>query len=171
MWRSAKRAEFEASVREHLPDALKLADRLIRCDASAEDVVQDALLKASKAWRTFRGNSQFKTWFYRIVVNCVRDHQRRARKNEQPLPDVGIDTKQKEPIQSLQSAEFQTVMNDALNQLPQRQREVIVLSTIELMSTDEIAAALEMSPANVYSTLHNARKRLKTILQPYIATS
>ena len=170
MWRSAKRAEFEASVREHLPDALKLADRLIRCSSSAEDVVQDALLKASKAWRTFRGKSQFKTWFYRIVVNCVRDHQRK-RKNEQPLPDARIDSKQKEPIQSLQSAEFQTVMDAALMQLPQRQREVIILSTIELLSTEEIAASLEMSPANVYSTLHIARKRLKTILQPYFAAS
>lgn len=171
MWRSARRAEFEASVREHLPDALKLADRLTSCDSSAEDAVQEALWKASKAWKTFRGNSQFKTWFYRILVNCVRDQQRKKKNDEQPLLDAQIDIKQQEPIQSLQSAEFRNVLDAAFMQLPPRQREVIVLSTIELLSTDEIANTLDMSPENVHSTLHIARKRLKTILQPYFSTS
>src|SRR5262245_7253935 len=68
-----ERAAFERLVVEHIPAALRLAIRICGDAHGAEDVVQEALLRAAKGHRSFRGEAKFSTWLFRIVINAARD--------------------------------------------------------------------------------------------------
>jgi RNA polymerase sigma-70 factor (ECF subfamily) len=161
--------DFEQQVRDHLPDALRLAQRLTHCPDKAEEVVQTALLRASRGWRSFRGDCQFQTWLYRIVVNASRDMRRSARHDMEALPGTVPDPSNREPVDITAENELGEYVARCIARLPARQREVLVLVTYEDLSASEIADLLEITPANVHATLHVARKRMRELLQPYFA--
>lgn len=169
MWRSAKRADFERQVRDQLPHALRLAQRLTHCPDMAEEVVQTALLRASRGWRSFRGDCQFQTWLYRIVVNAYRDLRRKAKHDWETLPGNVPDPSNREPSEITVENELGEYVARCIARLPARQREVLVLVTYENLSATEIADLLAITPANVHATLHLARKRMRELLQPYFA--
>src|SRR3712207_6682754 len=84
------RTTFERLVRGHLPAALPFAVPLTGDADAAEEVVQDALLRASRGWRTFRGQAKFQPWLFQVVVNAFRDHRSArvaAARSGGPLPD------------------------------------------------------------------------------------
>ena len=169
MWHSVGRAEFEERVRAHLPDALRVAQHLTGCPDVAEEVVQNALLSASRSWRSFRADACFTTWLYRILVNAHRDYLRRAKPPHAPLPAALEDGRQGDPSGRVVQDELHEQVRRAIARLPTRQREVLVLSVYEHLPTEQIAAALEISPANVHSTLFVARQQLRELLKPYLA--
>jgi RNA polymerase sigma-70 factor (ECF subfamily) len=169
MWRSAKRADFEQQVRDHLPDALRLAQRLTNCPDTAEEIVQMALLRASRGWRSFRGDCQFQTWLYRIVVNSYRDMRRKAKHDYETLPGAIPDPNNREPADVSMDNELGQYVAACMARLPARQREVLVLVTYENLSASQIADLLEITTANVHATLHVARKRMRELLEPYFA--
>src|SRR5688500_20278925 len=72
---SVDRTTFDRLVLDHLPASHRFAIRLTGNPDAAEEVVQDALLRASRGWRTFRGESKFQTWLFQVVVNAFRDHR------------------------------------------------------------------------------------------------
>jgi RNA polymerase sigma-70 factor (ECF subfamily) len=74
---------FDQLVRDHLPQTLRLAVRLCGNVTQAEDVVQDAMLRAARGWRGFRGESSFRTWIFRLTINAWHDQLRRR-----PPPDT-----------------------------------------------------------------------------------
>lgn len=169
MWRSAKRADFEQQVRDHLPNALRLAQRLTHCPDTAEEIVQTALLRASRGWRSFRGDCQFQTWLYRIIVNSYRDMRRGARQEYEVLPGEIPDPSNREPSDTTVENELGEFVASCMARLPSRQREVLVLVTYEDLTPAEIADLLDITTANVHATLHVARKRMRELLQPYFA--
>ncbi len=169
MLRSAKRADFEQQVRDHLPAALRLAQRLTNCPDTAEEIVQTAMLRASRSWRTFRGDSRFQTWLYRIVVNVYRDARRRSKHEFATLPAAVPDPSNQEPGDLTVENELGEFVASCIARLPTRQREVLVMVTYEELSAAEIAELLEITTANVHATLHVARKRMRELLQPYFA--
>lgn len=171
MWRSAKRAEFEQLVHEHLPDVLRLARKLTGCPEIAEEVAQTSLLHASRGWRSFRGDSQFKTWMFRVVINVHRDRLRSTRVEHLPLPSEVIDHRHSDPCAESVEHELGDLIASCISRLPTRQQEVLVLSTYEGLNATEIAATLEITKANVHATLHVARQRMRELLQPYFAES
>jgi RNA polymerase sigma-70 factor (ECF subfamily) len=67
------RQTFDRLVLEHLASAQRFAIRLSGDPHDAEDLMQDALLKAHRSWQSFKGQSKFTTWFYAIIINCFRD--------------------------------------------------------------------------------------------------
>jgi RNA polymerase sigma-70 factor (ECF subfamily) len=169
MWHSARRAEFERRVRAHLPDVLRLAQRLTGCPDTAEEVAQTALLNASRSWRTYRADACFTTWLYRIVVNVNRDRLRKSQPIHEVLPESIVDRRQVDPQGQIVHDELRACVQHAIARLPTRQREVIVLSVYEGMATEQIATALQISNANVHSTLFVARQQLRELLKPYFA--
>ena len=173
MARAVTRREFESLVREHLPDALRLATRLTTSADDAEDIVQNAMLRASKSWKSFRGDASFKTWLHRIVVNVHRDHfAARRRHGYLPLDDLD-DVRiadHTSPGQQTETRELSELIAKLVQELPSRQREVILLFIDEQHTASEIAAILNITESNVYATLHIARGRLRQALQPYFAS-
>jgi RNA polymerase sigma-70 factor (ECF subfamily) len=169
MARFGSRHAFERSVLEHLPDALNLAIRLTGDPDSAEDIVQEALVRAARGWSGFRGEASCRTWLFRIVINVFRDQLDRRPMAE--LPEELLDARAVGVVTQAEAGELAEIIAQLISALPPRQREVLVLSTYENLDPSEIASLLQISQANVYATLHVARERLRSQLAPYFAES
>jgi RNA polymerase sigma-70 factor (ECF subfamily) len=160
-------------VLDHLGAALLFATRLTGDRDAAEDIVQEALLRAVRRLATFRGEAQFRTWLFQIIVNVFRDRLRASQAAcvsiEQHAEDLRS-TSMAGPAEAAIQAELEAIVGREVSRLPPRQREVLVLSAYEQFSTRQIAAVVGISEANVYSTLSAARWRLKTRLAPYFGS-
>jgi RNA polymerase sigma-70 factor (ECF subfamily) len=175
-------ARFDELVREHLPLVHRLAVRLCGSAGPAEDVAQDALLRAARGWRTFRGGSSFRTWMYRLTVNAWHDHHRRQHPPP-PSGPWGDDADADDPVDprgggaddgaggppaAAAGRELAELVAARVSALPPRQRAVLVLIAYEQYSTAEAAAVLDTTEQNVRTTLHLARAKLREQLAPYL---
>jgi RNA polymerase sigma-70 factor (ECF subfamily) len=163
----ADKRELQRLVEERLPEALRFATRLTGDPVEAEDLLQDALVRAWQGWRTFRGGSSARTWLYRIMINVFRDRTRWARPHA-PLREPPPDTRSHDPADSAACAELQGLVARHVSALPPRQREVLVMLAYEGFTVEETAHTLGISPANVHATLHHARVRLREALAAYL---
>jgi RNA polymerase sigma-70 factor, ECF subfamily len=156
-------------VLEHVPDALRLVIRLGGSHDLADEVVQEALYRMARRAHTFRGEAQFRTWFFRIVLNALADHYRNAaRRGEQDCLEEVADPRAAEPGAALEAGELSELVARRVSELPPRQREVLVLVTYHGLSPREVAAVLDISESNVHAQLHYARARLRAELAPYL---
>lgn len=143
----------------HLPAALRIARRLVGNPDVAEEVVQEALCRVLRRWKTFRGESSFGTWMLQFVVNAARDRGRRHRAMS-ALPTELHEPGSAEPNEQAAAAELKELIRMTIDELPERQREVALLSLGEGQSASEVAYILQTTEANVYTCLHLARKRI-----------
>jgi len=169
MARSSDQYELDRLVTEHLPSALRFATRLTGDADTAEEVVQDALVRAARSWKTFRGEARFQTWLFRIVINVVRSRCPAARDPVLPLSGELADVHATDPAIGAQESELAELIAARISALPARQREVMVLTSFEGLSVKETASLLKITEANVHATLAVARARLTTELAPYFA--
>ena len=162
-----KLQRFEQAIMPHLDAAYNLARWLTRNDTDAEDVVQEAYLRAFKFFGGFHG-ADGRSWLLTIVRNTCytwMQHNRSAELSV-PLDDElhEIESKDLNPeALLLQSAETQ-MLRQALEELPLEFREVIVLRELEELSYKQIADVVEIPLGTVMSRLARARKRLQQIL-------
>jgi RNA polymerase sigma-70 factor (ECF subfamily) len=165
-----RNSTLDRLVVEHLPAALAFATRLTGQADRAEEIVQEALLRVVRNWKSFRGEATFRTWFFRIVINVFRDGLASSGDHEVPLGEGAVDPSDEgtsDPVAMAMAVELHERVAMEVSRLPPRQREVLVLSVYEAMSAREIAAVLDISEANVHSTLSLARSRLKLRLASY----
>jgi RNA polymerase sigma-70 factor, ECF subfamily len=151
------RSLVDRLVVEHLPAGLAFALRLTGDEHAAEDVMQEALCRVLRQWKSFRGESSFKTWLFQIVVNVDRDRRRRR---AFVFLEAEPATSGDEQGERLSAEEMKRSISEAIERLPDRQREVAILSIGEGMSATEVAQVLSITEANVHSSLHLARKRI-----------
>ena len=134
----------------------------------AEDAAQDALVMAYRKLSTFRGNSQFYSWLYRIALNLWISRQRtKARRGPvQPLSAVPPPATDhgSAPDAAMRQAELRCQVHDALNQLTDEYRTVLVLREIDGCDYAQIAEILNLPVGTVRSRLHRARLELKDSL-------
>ena len=154
---------FEQAVLPHLDAAYNLARWLVRDPQDAEDLVQEALLRAFQAVRGFRGEDG-RAWLLAIVRNACYTWLRRNRSQEEITPfDEGIHTPDGQALNpermALQEADGARV-RQALEKLPAEFREVLVLREIEGLSYKEIGAVSDIPVGTVMSRLARARGRL-----------
>jgi RNA polymerase sigma-70 factor, ECF subfamily len=153
---------------------------LLRNDADAQDVAQEAILKAFANLRQFRGESKFSTWLIQITVNEARMRQRKQRADLfEPiaeLPDEeGAYTPRdfadwrEIPSEALERSEIRALLAKALASLAQKYREVFILRDMEQISIEETAEVLSISIASVKTRLLRARLMLRDILAPDLA--
>jgi RNA polymerase sigma-70 factor (ECF subfamily) len=159
-----RRQRFEAQALPHLDAAYNLARWLARSPADAEDIVQEAMLRAYRAFDGFRGGDA-RPWLLAIVRNCWRSAGASAkRRNHTPLPDEGgVALRSEEPdpeAQAVQASEGRKL--DALIALlPNEFREVLVLREMEDMSYREIAEITRVPIGTVMSRLARGRAMLR----------
>jgi RNA polymerase sigma-70 factor (ECF subfamily) len=154
---------------------------LLRNNADAQDVAQEAILKAFANLRQFRGESKFSTWLIQITVNEARMRQR---KQHAQLFEPLVESNDEEegtytprdfadwreiPSEALERSEIRTLLAKALASLAQKYREVFILRDVENMSIEEAAEALNISIASVKTRLLRARLMLRDILAPDLA--
>jgi RNA polymerase sigma-70 factor, ECF subfamily len=153
---------------------------LLRNDADAQDVAQEAILKAFANLRQFRGESKFSTWLIQITVNEARMRQRRQGADLfEPIAELqdeeGAYTPRdfadwrEIPSEALERSEIRALLAKALANLAQKYREVFILRDVEQISIEETAKVLNISIASVKTRLLRARLMLRDILAPDLA--
>jgi RNA polymerase sigma-70 factor (ECF subfamily) len=154
---------FDALFRAHAPYVLRVLPRLGVAPADLEDVCQEVFVVVHRMLPTFEGRSALKTWIYGIALRVARSHRRRAyRRREIPteqLPEAG-NAYQSGPCPIERSQEL-ALLDEALEQLSEAQRELIVLFEIEELSVAEVAQATATSKFTIYSRLYAARRTLE----------
>jgi RNA polymerase sigma-70 factor (ECF subfamily) len=159
-------ALFEILMRRHNERIYRTARAILRDDREAEDVMQQAYVNAYVHLRQFDGRAQFSTWLTRIAVNEAIARARRLGRYE-PL-DTETTTPGLMPVSSIADPERQayaremgTLMESAIDRLPDGNREVFVLREVEGMSTSETAQALGVSDDVVKTRLSRAKAALR----------
>ena len=153
-------------VDRHLTRLHAFATRLLGDAAEAEDVCQDVFVQAWKAaprWRA--GDARFSTWLHGVALNACRDRMRRRRpQSDADLDMIGDDTPG--PAQQVASADTARAVRTAIEALPERQREALVLCHFQELPQSEAAALLDVSVDALESLLARARRTLRQSLAP-----
>ncbi len=172
-------AAFDVLVKRYQQRVHQLALGLMRNEHDAEEVVQEAFLRAYLALDGFRGASSFYTWLHRIVFNLAIDakrHPYRQRIDWESIAECADDTRafalprlrNSDPHETLLRFELNCRLNAALSKLNRFHRTVIVMRELEGMSYREMAASLQISKGTVMSRLFHARRRLQQGLAIYL---
>jgi RNA polymerase sigma-70 factor, ECF subfamily len=156
---------FDVLVRRYLGRARLIARRLMQDPDDADDLVQDAFLRALDRIATFDVGRAFEPWFTRLLVNLGLDQRRRqkVRRTEPHDPDAlagGVS-----PDREVERAELKESLRKALDALPDRQRMIVTLFEIDGHSTEEVANMLQVSQVTVRWHLHQARRTLRETLK------
>jgi RNA polymerase sigma-70 factor (ECF subfamily) len=167
----AQLAQFEEILVPHLDSAFNLARHLTRDDHEAEDVVQDAYLRALKYFGSYNG-ANARAWLLRIVRHTFYTRRRRQRRGEELLSEFVDDIRTTapapdDPERLLLRRDAGQVLRDALARLPALGREVIVLRELEGLSYREISQVTGVAVGTVMSRLSRARERLQRVLKQH----
>lgn len=168
LYANGDRAAAMALTRRITPRVLGYAARLLGGDrAEAEDVAQETMLRLWRAapdWR--QGETKVTTWAYRVATNLCLDRQRSRRRRGQVALDAVADPADDSPgaVSRLQDAERLAALETALAELPDRQRQAVVLRHIEGLANPEIAAVMEIGIEAVESLTARGKRNLAAIL-------
>jgi RNA polymerase sigma-70 factor, ECF subfamily len=168
---AAKRREFEARLAECGPLAYRVARSVLRNDADAEDVAQEALLRAYRRFDGLRDAQRFRGWLVRIVFRLALDRARSAKRREVRETEWARPARRPAPATAEElaaSSEFQAHFDRALDALPEKLRLVLLLAAMEGHTLDEVAAMLGLPVGTVKSRLFVGRKKLAEKLQCYV---
>jgi len=159
------RAAFDELVKATYQRVHSLAFRLTGNEHDADDVVQDTYVRAFRSLRKFRGDARFSTWLHRITANSASTFMgRRQRDRHSDIDDV-VDLADhrlaNDPEFALQNGAVGQRLRRALDNLPERLRNVVVLRDVHGMSHREIAEELDITEAAAKVRLHRARARLR----------
>jgi len=163
---------FDEIVRRYQHRIVNYVRAMVSKSVEAEDVAQEVFLRAYKSLRTFRGRSAFKTWLYQIATNTARTHgMRRGKRPEDAVGTLsGDDPEGPPPAVSPEDLETRILLRDridrALAQLPDEQREILVLRDVEGFEYREIAQMLSIPIGTVKSRIFRARARMRDLLRP-----
>ena len=171
---------FDLLVRKYQHKVVKLVLRYVRNPAEAEDIAQEAFIKAYRALPQFRGDSAFYTWMYRIAINTAKNSL--ASRDRSPIA-YDLDLTDPEESHSVQTKlqdpdtpeglalteEIRGIVNSAIEALPEELKTAIVLRELDGLSYEEIAAAMECPVGTVRSRIFRAReaidKRLREVFE------
>ena len=178
--RGDKRA-FELLVMKYQRKLGRLLSRWVRDPAEVEDVTQEAFIKAYRALPSFRGESAFYTWLYRIAINTAKNYL--VALGRRAPTTTGFDNEEAEgfedaeqlrdsstPETELEGKQVAAVVNKAMEALPEDLRTAITLREIEGLSYDEIASVMNCPIGTVRSRIFRAREAIATELRPLLGT-
>lgn len=179
---SGDRDAFGLLVTKYQRRLLRLVMRLVRDPAEAEDVTQEAFIKAYRALPNFRGESAFYTWLYRIGVNTAKNwliaNKRRmptvsdiSGDDQEGIDEGGLLRDDETPDQVLMSKQVGSTVNAAMDALPEDLRTAIALREIDGMSYDEIARVMDCPIGTVRSRIFRAREVIAERLRPLLDTA
>ncbi|MFZ6862771.1 RNA polymerase sigma factor RpoE [Undibacterium sp. Ji67W] len=173
---------FELLVSKYQRKLMRLVSRLVYDQAEAEDVVQEAFIKAYRALPNFRGDAAFYTWLYRIGINTAKNYlvtqgRRAPTSTESDVEEAetfsdaeglrDINT----PESLLASKQIAATVNAAMSALPEELRNAITLREIEGLSYDEIAEVMLCPIGTVRSRIFRAREAIAERLRPVLGTT
>jgi RNA polymerase sigma-70 factor (ECF subfamily) len=156
---------FRCLVERHIDRAFAIALRILGSRADAEDVVQDSFLKVwthRGQWQ--QGRAKFSTWLYRVITNRCIDLRRKPRTDDVDAIPEPADM-HPDAVSVMQQGEVLSLLEQAMNLLPEQQRVAIILSYHEDMTNAEVAEVMETTVSAVESLLKRGRQQLKKLLR------
>ncbi|GBF33773.1 RNA polymerase sigma factor RpoE [Desulfocucumis palustris] len=161
---------FDELVKKYESKIYTVAYRFTSNHADANDLAQETFIRVYQSLGTFRGDSSFATWLYRIAANVCRDELRRQQRRKKvsldeimshPGGNIYLADEASSPEESLERNELQRAVQKCLNTLSEEQRLILVMREIQGLSYEEIAASLDCSLGTVKSRLSRSRQALK----------
>lgn len=179
---AGEREKFHDLIRPYERQLYLTAYALVKNETEAEDVVQEAVLKAYRKLASFRGEAKFSTWLISITLNEARYRLRAEKRTptdsiDEPAEDKGdftpaILTDWREvPLEAVERLELRTLLQDAIAELSDGYRQVVILRDIEELSIQETADLLGISISLVKVRLHRAHMMLQKRLAPQLRTA
>jgi RNA polymerase sigma-70 factor (ECF subfamily) len=173
------RRSFDLLVLKYQHKVLALVRRFVKDQTEAEDVAQEAFIKAFRAINSFRGESAFYTWLYRIAVNSAKnslDSRKRRPVSELDIDDIeeygfSENLRTAENPESLLAAEdLQAIITKTLEELPEELRRALMLREFDGLAYEEIAQIMECPIGTVRSRIFRAREALDNAMRPLLET-
>lgn len=160
---------FKVIVKRHRQRMYYVARNYARNEQDAQDIVQEALLRASRSLHTYRGEAQLSTWLHRTVTNAALDHQRKAIKRERTVSYddqtvVDQDSNRLLAHDPTATLEQFLALRQAVAKLPAAQQKALVLVDVYGMSVEHAAEELGVRPGTVKSRRHRAREAVALAL-------
>lgn len=176
--RQGQRAAFDLLVKKYQARILALILRFVRDRHEAEDVAQEAFVRAYRALANFRGDAAFYTWLYRIAINTAKNHlAARSRR----IPDVDIDSMEAEqlggedalrhadtPESELLAHELEVIVHKAIAGLPDELRTAFMLREFDGLSYEDIAIIMHCPVGTVRSRIFRAREEVDRHIGPWL---
>jgi RNA polymerase sigma-70 factor (ECF subfamily) len=176
---SGDQRAFELLVVKYQRRIARLLSRMIRDPAEIEDVTQEAFIKAYRALPSFRGESAFYTWLYRIAINTAKNYL--STLGRRPLLSTEYEDEDGEtldavalvpdfhtPESELSNKQIVSTVNEAVDALPEELREAITLREMDGLSYEEIAATMDCPIGTVRSRIFRAREAIANRLRPLL---
>lgn len=169
---------FESLLSPILGSAYGMALKLTRNQADAEDLIQEAALRAFRGFHTFELGTNFKAWFFRILTNAYYGKKRKEKRRPSPVDidavpesyirqrsaELGLTEKEVDPGSRIVSEMDVNQVSEAIDALPEEYRVVAILYFLEDLAYQEIADVLDVPVGTVRSRLHRGRKILQKML-------
>jgi len=173
------REKFHDLIRPYERQVYLTALSLVKNETEAEDVAQEAILRAYRKLASFRGDAKFSTWLIAITLNEARSRLREEKRaildslddhdlNEGDYTPAALTDWREVPSEALEREEIRALMRQAVAELPDTFRQVVILRDMEELSVNETAEALGISIALVKVRLHRARLLLQKKLAPLL---
>ena len=173
---------FDLLVAKYQRKLGRLISRFVRDTGEAEDVTQEAFIKAYRALPGFRGDSAFYTWLYRIGINTAKNYLLSSKRRTptsttfdaeeaESFEDAGLLHEVSTPENELMSKQVVSVVQATLQQLPEDLRSALTLREIEGLSYEEIASVMNCPVGTVRSRIFRAREAVAEKLRPLLETS
>lgn len=161
---AGNRLAQSALVTRHMPRVYALSYRMLSDAALAEDITQEVFLRAWKVLPDWEPRAQFSTWLHRVTLNLCRDYFRKKREQVvEELPErIDPDLRPEERLDQSQRAEW---IMSAINTLPDRQREALILCALDGHTNIEAAEIMDVSVEAMESLLARGRRKLKSLMQ------
>jgi RNA polymerase sigma-70 factor (ECF subfamily) len=172
--RAAEKPSFERVYDDYFDFVYRCARRLGVPPSAADDVVQEVFVVLHRRLPEYDGRATVQSWVYGILANAVRDYRRNFRRKQAPLllaerdEQLGPASSTASPERRAQLKQDLALLTQLLDELPEEQRELIVLADLEQMSVPEICACIGGNGNTVYSRLRVAREALKTRLARHL---
>jgi RNA polymerase sigma-70 factor, ECF subfamily len=164
--RSGDLRAYERLYAMHGARMKNVARNVLGNPIDAEDAVQDTFLKVQRSIASFRGQSSFVTWTYRILINTCYDARRSRLRKKEVANDDSVETPRPEPRAPGAHPTLRMALERALEKLTRHQRDVFLLYEVEGFRHAEIAGMLEMTETASKNTLFQAKKNLRQMLEP-----
>lgn len=177
-------AGFEKLVTRYQNKIMGYVGRMTNGDREeAEDITQEAFIKAYRSLDSFRGQASFSTWLYKIATNLCIDRARTKKRRPQQAYslDEPMDKEEEggggreiadsrfEPSKGVERDELRTLVRQTVGEMPDKQRQVLIMCDLQGMPYEEIAAALDIPLGTVKSRIFHARADLARRLKPYMS--
>ena len=174
------KSAFDLLVIKYQSKILALIGNYIKNPQEVQDIAQEAFVKAYRALHTFRGDSAFYTWIYRIAINTAKSHLV-SMKRKTPSVDIDITDAEHFDFENLHEIntpealvhkeEIERVIFSAINSLPDGPRTAVILREIDGMSYEDIAEIMDCPVGTVRSRIFRAREAIDKVLQPLLKRS